>query len=59
MAAQHTNEWSHLSLTYRTHLPLPECGLFWIWGLSERRVLEPVGEEFLLAEDFDGGVGGR
>ena len=31
----------------------------WIWGLSERRVLEPVVEQCLLAEDFDGGIGGR
>src|SRR6266702_3797506 len=26
---------------------------------SERRVLEPVAEQCLLAEDFDGGIGGR
>jgi hypothetical protein len=30
-----------------------------IWDRSERRVLEPVGEQCLLAEDFDGGMGGR
>jgi len=33
--------------------------LAWILGLSERRVLEPVGEQLLLAENVDGGVGGR
>jgi hypothetical protein len=43
----------------RLHMPLRECGLLGCWGRSERRVLEPVGEQFLLAEDFDGGVGGR
>ena len=31
----------------------------WIWDLSERRVMEPVEEQCLLAEDFDGGIGGR
>src|ERR1700719_1053890 len=33
--------------------------LAWIWDLSERRVLEPVDEQCLLAEDFDSRVGGR
>ena len=31
----------------------------WIWDLSERRVLEPVDEQCLLAEDFDTTIGGR
>jgi hypothetical protein len=36
----------------------------WAWlgvdlDVSERRVLEPVGEQCLLAEDLDGGIGGR
>lgn len=31
----------------------------WIWDLSERRVLEPVDEQCLLAEDFDTRIGGR
>ena len=31
----------------------------WIWDLSERRVLEPVDEQCLLAEDFDARIGGR
>jgi hypothetical protein len=33
--------------------------LAWIWDLSERRVLEPVDEQCLLAEDFDTRIGGR
>jgi hypothetical protein len=33
--------------------------LAWIWDLSERRVLEPVDEECLLAEDFDARIGWR
>jgi hypothetical protein len=33
--------------------------LAWIWDLSERRVLEPVDEQCLLAEDFDARIGGR
>ena len=48
-------------------MPLPRTSgsaaakarLAWIWDLSERRVLEPVDEQCLLAEDFDTRIGGR